>query len=136
MLPFWENLVNATLTGQLPFNLTFPGFAISLSRFVNITGALDYEPGGVFSLGTLHNNSFVGDINFVNVPQDLASYWLIPMDGVWFNGTNVTGSSTPNVAMDTGTTLIGGPPAIIEDIYALIPGAEPLTDDYEGTFFF
>jgi hypothetical protein len=46
-MPFWETLVNASLSGQLAANLSFPGFAISMTRFVNITSAEDYEPGFV-----------------------------------------------------------------------------------------
>jgi hypothetical protein len=54
------------------------------------------------------------------------------MQAVWFNGTNVTGADAPNVAIDTGTTLVGGPPEIIETIYSMIPGSAPLSGDYEG----
>jgi len=37
-------------------------------------------------------------------------------------------------AIDTGTTLIGGPQDTIAAIYASIPGSEPASGDYEGYY--
>lgn len=37
-------------------------------------------------------------------------------------------------AIDTGTTLIGGPPALIEQVFAQIPGSAPGTGDYESYY--
>ena|ERR1700761_6222311 len=39
-------------------------------------------------------------------------------------------------AIDTGTTLIGGPPAVIKSIFSTIPGSAPATGDYEGYYTF
>lgn len=38
------------------------------------------------------------------------------------------------MAIDTGTTLIGGPPTVIRRLYEMIPGALPATGDYLGEF--
>lgn len=38
------------------------------------------------------------------------------------------------VAVDTGTTLIGGPQSIIESIYAAIPGSERMTGAYANYY--
>ena len=39
-------------------------------------------------------------------------------------------------AVDTGTTLIGGPPDVIDQIAAEIPGSTPGTGDYQNYFFY
>ena len=44
-----------------------------------------------------------------------------------------TGQSTYS-AIDTGTTLIGGPQSAIAEIYANIPGSSPATGNYEGYY--
>lgn len=37
-------------------------------------------------------------------------------------------------AIDTGTTLVGGPTSSIQAIYAQIPGSAPATGNYEGYY--
>ena len=41
---------------------------------------------------------------------------------------------TPNVAIDTGTTLIGGPANIVQSLYEQIGGAFALDGEYEGYY--
>ncbi|GAA95525.1 uncharacterized protein L969DRAFT_45003 [Mixia osmundae IAM 14324] len=127
VVPFWQNLVTSGT------NLSFPGFSFALTRFIN-TNASIIEPGGIFTLGTLANASYIGDINYNYIPTGMESYWLIPMDGLLLNGTNITSIQGPNVAIDTGTTLIGGPPDDIQAIYSQIPGAAAATGSYEGYY--
>lgn len=127
--PFWQNLWQA---GVLPF----PGFAFYLTRFVNVSSAAAVEPGGLLSFGYLNNSLYDGDINYVDIPTGLESYWVIPMDAVGVNGTNITGVTSPLVAIDTGTTLIGGPSANIKSLYAGIPGALAATGAYTGASSF
>ncbi|KAM0747333.1 acid protease [Meredithblackwellia eburnea MCA 4105] len=125
--PFWQNLFQA---GVLPF----PGFAFYLTRFINISSAAVVEPGGQLTFGYLNDSLYDGDIHYVNIPDGLSSYWVIPMDAVAVNGTNVTGLGSPLVAIDTGTTLIGGPSAFVRTLYAQIPGALPATGDHTGYY--
>jgi len=55
------------------------------------------------------------------------------MEGVLFNGGNVSlGSSDVEVAIDTGTTLIGGPPDVVQSIYSMIPGSQQASGAYSG----
>lgn len=61
------------------------------------------------------------------------------MEMVNVNGTNVTtsvddGGSTQYVAIDTGTTLIGGPRDIVGNLYAQVEGAQAATGRYTGQF--
>ena len=44
-----------------------------------------------------------------------------------------TGQSTYS-AIDTGTTLVGGPLAVIEEIYSNIPDSSPGTGNFEGYY--
>jgi len=44
--------------------------------------------------------------------------------------------SSSYAAIDTGTTLIGGPSAYISQIFANIPGSAPATGDFQGYYTF
>lgn len=113
--------------------LPFPGFAFYLTRFVNVSSAATVEPGGVLTFGYLNDSLYDGEINYVAIPEGLESYWVVPMDNVAVNGTNVTGVDVPMVAIDTGTTLIGGPSTVVKALYSAIPGAQAATGAYTGT---
>ena len=52
------------------------------------------------------------------------------------NGNSVTLSSGGVAVIDTGTTFISGPPAIVSAIYAQIPGSQPLTGALDGFYGF
>ena len=47
---------------------------------------------------------------------------------------NLSESGSRLAAVDTGTTLVGGPPALIQQMYATIPGSEPGTGHYNGYY--
>lgn len=49
-------------------------------------------------------------------------------------GKTIPLGSSNVVAVDTGTTLIGGPAAIIASIYASIPGSQPMTEGYTNYY--
>ncbi|KDE02625.1 hypothetical protein MVLG_06834 [Microbotryum lychnidis-dioicae p1A1 Lamole] len=127
--PFWENLNNA---GVLPF----PGFAVQLTRFVNVSSAKTVEPGGLLTFGYLNTSLYRGDIHYTSIPSGMQSYWVIPMAAVSISGVNVTLSTDaqPLVAIDTGTTLIGGPQSVVSQVYAGIPGAQAATGQYAGYY--
>lgn len=58
------------------------------------------------------------------------------MAGITLNGTSLPNVGSPNVAVDTGTTLIGGPSAVVESLYEGIGGAYALDQQYEGYYTF
>nr|AGT80109.1 aspartyl protease [Hemileia vastatrix] len=130
--PIWQSVVS----NMSAYNASFPGFSFAFTRFVNVTNATEVSPGGIFTLGTLNASLFTGPINFIPVPVNLESYWLIPMEGLTVNGTQVglANEKTPNVAIDTGTTLIGGPAAQVTDFYSHIPGSQPASGSYRVGF--
>jgi cathepsin D len=58
--------------------------------------------------------------------------------GVELQGSplDISSDSVSLAAIDTGTTLIGGPVQIVRQLYASIPGSMPGTGDYTGYYFF
>lgn len=127
-VPWWQNLYQGDA-------LPFPGFAVSLSRFINVPNASSIEPGGSLTFGYLNTSLYDSAVNFVSLPSGQESYWLVPMDQVAVNGTNVTSWAQGQgqmAAIDTGTTLIGGPQAAVASIYEQVPGARAATGAYSG----
>jgi cathepsin D len=47
---------------------------------------------------------------------------------------DIGSTSRSRAAIDTGTTLIGGPPAVIAEIFSKIPGSQPGTGDFDGYY--
>lgn len=96
----------------------------------------DDQPGGQFTLGGTNSSLYDGNINFVNLVRPL--YWTIPMTALGTQGgaTIPISGSTQNAAIDTGTTLIGGPSSILDPFYNEIPGSargstlDPSLQDY------
>lgn len=56
------------------------------------------------------------------------------MDKMTIQGTAIDLGSSTMVAIDTGTTLIGGPESIIKAFYAAIPGSSRMTGSYANYF--
>lgn len=50
------------------------------------------------------------------------------------NSINAPAGQEAYAAIDTGTTLVGGPPAAIAEVFAQIPGAQPGTGDFESYY--
>ena len=98
-------------------------FAFFLNRQIQTAASSDLEQyGGVFSLGGANSTLYQGAINWSNVINK--AYWLITLGGASVNGVNLDVRSTNKAAIDTGTTLIGGPSSVISALYAQIPGAQ------------
>lgn len=119
--PFWEALVAG---GQW----TEPLMSFWMTRYTNVTNYATEEPGGEFRMGGTNATLYTGDIEYHDMPSTVNSYWMIPLRQIGVNGqtpiviTNL--GVTSLAAIDTGTTLIGGPPDIVANIYAQIPGAQ------------
>jgi len=91
-----------------------------------------------------------GDIDFVDIPAGQESYWVLPMTGaiaafvlisvadrhpaltVQGNAVSLPSGSSSFAAIDTGTTLVGGPQSVIRSIFGQIPGSAQGTGDYES----
>lgn len=115
--PFWQN-VGAT---EFSFYL-----ASENSTFTSSNS--DKAPGGTFTLGGRNTTLFKGDINWSDVIDE--SYWLITLGGVTVNNQVVNLQGTNKVAVDTGTTLIGAPASIVDQIYSQVPNSKQLSSGY------
>ncbi|GAA6005461.1 hypothetical protein JCM10207_002989 [Rhodosporidiobolus poonsookiae] len=172
--PFWQNLYSASA-------LPFPGFGVSLSRFIDVANASAIEPGGSITFGYLNASLYSSAINYVPIPSGAESYWVVQMDQVAVSASTpttlanatsalssllsslgVTASSTSTssasaarasstatsteflnvtawssgqgqyAAIDTGTTLIGGPSDVVARLYGQVEGAKAATGQYAG----
>jgi cathepsin D len=148
--PFWQALVNAGQFAQ-------PEMSFFLTRFLDVQGASNSEPGGILTLGGTNSTLFTGDVEFLNLAQTSsandATFWMLELSsmclsllsveiflmcspGVNVNGQNVqisTGAEALS-AIDTGTTLIGGPTDGVQAVYAAIPNSQALSGQMEGFF--
>lgn len=116
-----------------------PLFSFHLTRFKNVSSSDSEEFGGSFDIGFTNSSLFTGDIDYVDIPDGEQRYWTIPLRELSVNGNLIDGlpsiaSSGSNAAIDTGTTLIGGPPELIANLYAQVPGAQPAGSQYEGYY--
>ncbi|KAI0690302.1 aspartic peptidase domain-containing protein [Cytidiella melzeri] len=126
--PFWQSLVDQEGA------LNEPVMAFHLTRFINDSYVRSVEPGGSFSLGALDHTLFTGAIDYQNITES-PSYWKLDIAAVTVQGMPLDLSSTGrSAAIDTGTTLVGGPADIIAQLYSTIPGSSPGTGTLTGYF--
>jgi cathepsin D len=146
--PWWITLAQSS-------SWSSPLFGFHLARWRDVSGATSSESdGGTATFGYLGESSrprwprvmvmscrrphadvadsslYSGSITYVSVSSG-ASYWQIPMDSMTMQGSTISLGGSTTVAIDTGTTLIGGPSSIIAAIYAAIPGSEQMTGSYQ-----
>ncbi|THH33413.1 hypothetical protein EUX98_g771 [Antrodiella citrinella] len=130
--PFWEAITNTNGA------LSSPLMAVQLTRFNNDTHASTLEPGGTFTLGATNSSLFTGNIDYQNIPSGAPGYWMQDITGLTSQGTSITlpSGSSSWAAIDTGTTGIGGPADVLENLYAAIPGSSKGTGQYEGYYIY
>ncbi|KAG8994193.1 hypothetical protein FRB90_000513, partial [Tulasnella sp. 427] len=102
---------------------------------VDNTAALAQEPGGSFTIGAVDSSLYTGGIEYVNIPNGWNTWWLIPMTQITM-GSSVLNLGSQLTAIDTGTTLIGGPANVVEAIYSQIPNVQRGTGDNAGYYFY
>lgn len=129
--PFWEALAN---NGAL----TSPMMSFYLTRYLDNPNVQDTEPGGVLTLGGTNSSLYQGDIEYVNFPSGTPRYWTLSLTAVTVQGKGVTtaGGNAALSAIDTGTTLIGGPSADVQAIWAAVPGSVAMTGQNVGFYAF
>ncbi|KZV73513.1 acid protease [Peniophora sp. CONT] len=128
--PFWQSLLNSN-------QLANPEMSFYIARNAASITSNDQETnGGIFTLGGTNSSLFQGDIDFNNFPQgSQASYWLQTVSQLTLNGNTIdigdSGSNT--AAIDTGTTLLGGPSQAVNAFWSQVSGARNLSN---GMFAF
>ncbi|CCA68230.1 related to cathepsin d (lysosomal aspartyl protease) [Serendipita indica DSM 11827] len=130
-MPFWLRLANGGVFDR-------PMMSFCLTRFLDVDGASALEPGGYFTLGGVNSSLYSGDIDFVPLPDEGQTYWELPLKTFSVNGATIplANDSTSDAAIDTGTTLIGAPTAIIDQMMTHIPGSFSGQDEYEAYFMY
>ena len=73
----------------------------------------------------MNESLYSGDIDFQNIPGGTGSYWILEMSELTVQGSAITltSGSSSYAAIDTGTTLVGGPSDVIAEMYSKIPNA-------------
>jgi len=119
--PFWDALIQNN-------QLAAPEMSFYLQRLVHDTSAPNEAPGGIFTLGGTNSSLYSGQIEFLDISGNPNTFWLLTLSAVTVQGQTIpitTGDSAVS-AIDTGTTLIGGPSADVAAIYAAIPGSQSM----------
>lgn len=119
--------------------LTLPLFGFFLTRFLDILTVRDdvAQFGGEFTIGGVNQSLYQGEIEFIDIPAGREGFWGIPMTSIVVQGNNVPVPSAQSfAAIDTGTTLVGGPASMIAAIFAQIPGSFPGSGDLEGFYVY
>ncbi|KAG8854472.1 hypothetical protein FRB96_007534 [Tulasnella sp. 330] len=124
-MPFWETLASEGAWDE-------PLMAFHLTSFNGVSGTGPLQYGGSLDLGFTNSSLYTGAIDYIDIPDGQESFWLIPLTSVTVQGQTLTNSGTVLAAMDTGTTLIGGPATAIAAIYSQIPGSQLAGDNYPG----
>jgi len=128
--PFWETLASKGALSQ-------PVMGFQLTRFLNDSTARPLEPGGSFTMGFLNSSLYTGNIDYQNLVTT-PSFWVLSLTSLTVQGNSVSLPSGPAsyAAIDTGTTLVGGPSSVIQNIYAQIPGSQPGSGTWEGFWIY
>ncbi|KAG8764163.1 hypothetical protein FRC11_003019 [Ceratobasidium sp. 423] len=132
--PFWEALVADNKWHE-------PVMSFWMTRYRNISTANVTEFGGEFLLGGTNEALYTGDIEFISLPYaSNPTFWAIPIHTITLNGNEISAvgsnASSALAAIDTATTLIGGPASIVENLYTAIPGAQRGSGVLEGYWTF
>ncbi|EIW79050.1 acid protease [Coniophora puteana RWD-64-598 SS2] len=128
-MPLWQTLASS---GAWQENV----MSFQLTRYINATNQQELEPGGTFTMGGTNSSLYTGDIDYQNVPTT-PTYWLQNIGSLSVNGNQVTiptGGTNAYAAIDTGTTLVGGPSSAIANIFAQIPNSAPGTGSWQGYY--
>ncbi|XP_068275511.1 embryonic pepsinogen [Nyctibius grandis] len=110
--PVFDNLVNESLLEE---NL----FSVYLSRETT---------GSVVIFGGIDESYFTGSIHWISVSYQ--GYWQISMDSIIVNSQEIACSGGCQAIIDTGTSLVAGPPSDISNIQSAVGAGEDTYGEY------
>ncbi|WWD06960.1 hypothetical protein V865_005057 [Kwoniella europaea PYCC6329] len=128
--PFWQALAASGSWSD-------PEMGFYLARYRGDNSASSVESqGGELILGGTNSSKYTGSINYISIDEDDLDYWRIPAQAATVQGSQVSIGSSPQAAIDTGTTLIGVPSQVAQAIYEQIPNSEALSasSGYDGYY--
>ncbi|GAB0199919.1 embryonic pepsinogen-like [Grus japonensis] len=109
--PVFDNMVNESLLEE---NL----FSVYLSREMT---------GSMVIFGGIDESYFTGSINWISISYQ--GYWQISMDSIIVNSQEIACSGGCQAIIDTGTSLVAGPPSGISNIQSAV-GAHDVYGEY------
>jgi cathepsin D len=88
--------------------------------------------------GSTNTSLYTGDIDYQDIPSSSVSYWTLPIKNLTVNSNSVSlpSGQSSYAAIDTGTTLIGGPASQVAALYAQIPNSVAGTGNYDGYYLY
>ncbi|OCF56098.1 endopeptidase [Kwoniella mangroviensis CBS 10435] len=128
--PFWQALAASGSWSDPEM-----GFYLARYRGDNFASSVESQ-GGELIFGGTNSSKYTGSINYISIDQSDLDYWRIPAQAVTVQGSQVSIGSSPQAAIDTGTTLIGVPSQVAEAIYSQIPNSQALSasSGYDGYY--
>ncbi|WFD24945.1 cathepsin D [Malassezia equina] len=124
-MPLWQILTERHLLHDYLFSFQLT------TNFGRVESSDEINAGGVFTLGVLDSQQYSGDVTWLPLAEGYGpnglGYWAIDIDQMAVNGQRIRMGNMGVAAIDTGTTLIGGPQPLVEQIHSIIPGARPLS---------
>ncbi|XP_070813417.1 pepsin A-like [Pituophis catenifer annectens] len=103
--PVFDNMMSENLVSQ-------DLFSVFLSP--------DGQRGSFIMFGGIDDSYYTGSLNWV--PVSVEYYWQITVDSITFNGQAIACSGGCQAIVDTGTSLLAGPPNAIANIQNFIGG--------------
>uniref|UniRef100_A0A8D0DYW2 Peptidase A1 domain-containing protein n=1 Tax=Salvator merianae TaxID=96440 RepID=A0A8D0DYW2_SALMN len=111
--PFFDNVMNEGLVQQ-------DLFSVYMSRDTH---------GSVVTFGGIDQSYYTGPINWIPVTQQ--TYWQIALDSVQVNGQKIACKHGCQAIVDTGTSLLAGPPTDISRIQNIIGATQGSYGEYD-----
>ncbi|XP_075030149.1 embryonic pepsinogen-like [Calonectris borealis] len=112
IMPVFDNLVNESLLEE---NL----FSVYLSCETT---------GSVVIFGGIDESYFTGSINWISVSYQ--DYWQISMDSIIVNSQEIACRGGCQAIVDTGTSLVAGPPSSISNIQSAVGARQDTYGEY------
>jgi cathepsin D len=100
-----------------------PEFSFYLSEWDETSSSTLISPGGQLTLGGRNTSVIDGDVTFV--PLLAQSYWLVNLNSIVVSASTTLTLTGANAyaAIDSGSTIITGPAALVDEFYAAVDGA-------------
>ncbi|XP_065259436.1 pepsin A-like, partial [Emys orbicularis] len=105
--PVFDNMLNGGLVSQDLFSV-----------YLSSNG----QTGSFVMFGGIDSSYYSGSLNWI--PLSSETYWQITMDSVTMNGETIACSGGCQAIIDTGTSLLAGPPTGISNIESYIGASD------------
>ncbi|XP_062974797.1 pepsin A-like [Elgaria multicarinata webbii] len=86
------------------------------------------DQSGSFVMFGGYDSSYAGNLNWV--PLSAESYWQITVDSITMNGQSIACSGGCEAIVDTGTSMLAGPPSCIANIQNSIGASQASNGEY------